>query len=157
MKSSWGLLEAILGLLKPSWSLLGALLGPSWGLLATSWSLLAKACGLLATSWGILAPQGAPKIRSMKANTFTDIMFCSCFGQARRQEQASTAEGSPKYTMQTIHEARQGRLIRRKTQCNLTITTKKTYSVKRGNIRVEQQNKNETQSIKTTDADNQAR
>ena len=45
--------------------------------------------------------------------------------QARRQEQASTAEGSPKYTMQTIHEARQGRLIRRKIQCNLTVTTKK--------------------------------
>ena len=45
--------------------------------------------------------------------------------QARRQEQASTAEGSPKYTMQTIHEARQERLIRRKIQCNLTVTTKK--------------------------------
>ena len=57
---------------------------------------------------------------------------------ARRQEQATTAERSPKHTMQGVHEARPGSLRHRKIQCNLAMTTKEKYIV--SNVRAYEYN-----------------
>ena len=57
---------------------------------------------------------------------------------ARRQEQATTAERSPKHTMQGVHEARPGSVRHHKIQCNLAMTTKEKYIV--SNVRAYEYN-----------------